>query len=170
MSHQEGSDLMKGVVLGGILGGAAGLLLAPKAGRELRDEISDGYNAISNKFETNGHQPNGGYSMVTGAALGAVVCAIAALLLAPKSGKQLREELGEKYEEIQERAEDLMRNIQHKGSNAIEQFDEWKDVLSTLVNKLSSAKKRGSSSSNLDTILDWATLGVQLLQQVKARR
>lgn len=168
----ETSDIMKGVVVGSLIGGAAGLLLAPKAGRKLRDDISNSYDAITHKFESNGQRyPNGSHnSMMTGAAIGAVVCAIAALLLAPKSGKRLREELGDKYEEIYERAEDFIKNVQDKGTNAIDHLDDWKDVLATLVDHLSNAKKRGSHASNLDTILDWANLGVQMLQQVKGRR
>lgn len=170
MAHQESNDMIKGILLGGILGGVAGLLLAPKAGQQLREQLFNGYeHNVAPHFENNHPAEEGrGKTVMTGAALGAVVCAIAALLLAPQSGKKLREELGDKYDEIHERAQGMMNRLHEKGADAMEHAEEWKDVLATLVNKLSTSKKR--AGSNLDTILDWATLGVQLLQQVKARR
>lgn len=180
MSQYEDNGLLKGVLIGSVIGGAAGLLLAPKAGRELRNELTHGYSSLSGKahhlanslshtFEANNHEPQPHRSLLTGAALGAVICTIAALLLAPKSGKKLREELGDKYEEIQERAQGFMNNIHEHGQEAIEHVEEWKDILGTLVDKLSQSKKK-NHGSHLDTILDWATIGVQLLQHAKARR
>lgn len=47
---------------------------------------------------------NGGGSFLTGLIVGAAVGAIAALLLAPKSGKELRESLAEEGRKLKERA------------------------------------------------------------------
>jgi gas vesicle protein len=45
----ESKSLLKGALVGGALGAAAALLLAPKAGRELRQDIRDKYRQTSDK-------------------------------------------------------------------------------------------------------------------------
>lgn len=39
--NNRGSDFFRGLLLGGLIGAVAGLLLAPKSGRELRADISE---------------------------------------------------------------------------------------------------------------------------------
>jgi len=43
--------LLAGVGLGAIIGAAAGLLFAPKAGEETRDELNDKFNELKSKTE-----------------------------------------------------------------------------------------------------------------------
>lgn len=43
--------LLAGVGLGAIIGAAAGLLFAPKAGNETRDELNDKFNELKSKTE-----------------------------------------------------------------------------------------------------------------------
>jgi gas vesicle protein len=47
----DGKDFIIGAVVGGLLGAMAALLLAPKSGRELRKDIADGYETISDKTQ-----------------------------------------------------------------------------------------------------------------------
>ncbi|MFD0698654.1 YtxH domain-containing protein [Paenibacillus sp. GCM10027628] len=50
MSNQKkGKDLLIGAVVGGVLGAATALLFAPKSGRELRSDIADQAQAVSEK-------------------------------------------------------------------------------------------------------------------------
>ncbi|MFD0673997.1 YtxH domain-containing protein [Cohnella sp. GCM10027633] len=44
MENNKGT--MKGVLIGGIVGAAAALLLAPKSGKELRGDIKDKYGSV----------------------------------------------------------------------------------------------------------------------------
>ncbi|MGN1386602.1 MAG: YtxH domain-containing protein [Bacillus sp. (in: firmicutes)] len=44
-------DFMIGALIGGMLGAAAALLLAPKSGKELRGDINDGAKLLSDKTE-----------------------------------------------------------------------------------------------------------------------
>ncbi|WP_238357675.1 YtxH domain-containing protein [Cohnella zeiphila] len=48
----ESKSMLKGVLVGGAVGAAAALLLAPKSGRELRQDIRDKYRQTSDKAKT----------------------------------------------------------------------------------------------------------------------
>jgi len=47
----DSKDFMIGALIGGMLGAAAALLLAPKSGRELRSDINEGAKYITDKTE-----------------------------------------------------------------------------------------------------------------------
>jgi gas vesicle protein len=51
ISDKKGLDLLIGAVAGTVLGAITALLLAPKSGRELRADISDGVNNLSEKTQ-----------------------------------------------------------------------------------------------------------------------
>jgi gas vesicle protein len=48
-NNMSGKDFVIGALLGGIIGAGTALLLAPKSGRELRENINDGYQLASKK-------------------------------------------------------------------------------------------------------------------------
>jgi gas vesicle protein len=50
-NNVDGKDFIMGAVVGGLLGAMAALLLAPKSGRELRQDISNQYETISEKTQ-----------------------------------------------------------------------------------------------------------------------
>ncbi|MEX2461880.1 MAG: YtxH domain-containing protein [Paenibacillaceae bacterium] len=50
-NKMDGKDFIIGAVVGGLLGAMAGLLLAPKSGRELRQDITEQYGTISEKTQ-----------------------------------------------------------------------------------------------------------------------
>jgi len=180
---------LKGAIVGGLTGTIAALLLAPKSGRELRDDLSCTYGDLCDKshrfsdqvkeksqgmlhaFDRNheNDEESNASSMLMGGAFGAILGATSALLLAPRSGDKLRQGLGEKYEEIISQAQDFISNVNDKGHDAMEYADEWKDTLSTLVSKLSNSKGKRSNSM-FDEIVDWANLGIKALQQLQKRR
>lgn len=57
MSHHDDDEknvmiyMLAGVGLGAIIGAAAGLLFAPKAGQEIRADLSDKFNELKGKTE-----------------------------------------------------------------------------------------------------------------------
>jgi gas vesicle protein len=51
ISDKKGLDLVIGAVVGTVLGAVTALLLAPKSGRELRADIVDGVQSISEKTQ-----------------------------------------------------------------------------------------------------------------------
>jgi gas vesicle protein len=50
-NNVDGKDFIMGAVVGGLLGAMAALLLAPKSGRELRQDITEQYGTISEKTQ-----------------------------------------------------------------------------------------------------------------------
>lgn len=50
-NNMSGKDFVIGAFVGGIIGACAALLLAPKSGRELRDDLSVGYQTASKKTQ-----------------------------------------------------------------------------------------------------------------------
>jgi gas vesicle protein len=64
-------------------------------------------------------EANGGSSgFVIGFFLGAATGGVAALLLAPKSGRELREELAEERARVRERAYEKARELKTRGARA----------------------------------------------------
>jgi gas vesicle protein len=185
-------DFLKGAVIGGCVGAVAALFLAPKSGRDLRHDITEGYNTINKKshqyandftgraqglfnslqgIEEEQHESSN--TFLIGGAVGAVIGALAGLLLAPQAGEKLRDSLGDEYENICDKAKSVVNDLGKKEQDFEDKLDEWKDVFSTVVDKLSSSlNKKGNHGQgrHLDKILDWATLGLRLYNKVQARR
>lgn len=183
----DGNGFMKGVLIGGLVGGIAGILFAPKAGSELIDDILETYDsaqknghdfveAIKQKgkglarFYNGEEEEKTDYTtFLIGGAIGAVVAGLAALLLAPDSGKKLRKLLGKQYDEIVEKAEDFVNTAGETREYVMDGVNDWKNTLSDLIKKLSNAPKKGHSSK-INDILDLAHLGLGLYQQLQKRR
>jgi len=51
MAQHKGKDLLVGAVVGTVLGAVSALLFAPKSGRELRADIAEGYQQVSEKTQ-----------------------------------------------------------------------------------------------------------------------
>lgn len=184
----EQNDFLKGALVGGVLGGLAALLLAPKAGKNLRADICDGYDSINkhshnlvdsfkeqsnnllNKFNGEAEEEESSHTMLIGGAVGTVVGLLAALLLAPESGCKLRERLGDKYEEIQSKAAKAAKGFDKTRHSIEDKIDDWKDLLSTVVSKFSDVKSGKRSSSKSNDIFELASLGLRLYDQFQKRR
>lgn len=189
MSNQHnGFDFVKGALIGGVLGSVAALLSAPKSGRELREDIADTYNNVNQKshelasnirdkkrqltrYLINGeHEPEyrSGSALIQGGIAGVVVGAVAALLLARKPGKKLRQDISNKYEQIRHRAEDFVTEVGERGEEVMDRVEGWKDTLASLVDKATAKRKSGSNA--VSDIAEWADLGLRLYHQLQNRR
>lgn len=67
---------------------------------------------------------NNNYKLLLGALAGAAVAGIATLLFAPKSGKDLREDVGKQADKAVDTAEDYMDIAKDKGSDVMETAQE----------------------------------------------
>ena len=177
-------EFVKGALIGGAIAGIAGLLLAQKPGSMLMNDISDMYDTAQQKGndfveamkekgscltacaedESDVHS-----SFLIGGALGAIIGGVAALLLAPSSGKKLRKVLGNQYDDFREQAESFISTLEKKGSSAVHEMNDWKDTLADLINKLTkvSSKRKNHYDSNIDQILNLAQIGINLYQQLQ---
>lgn len=181
----EHNDFIKGALIGLSIGGIAALFMAPKSGKQLRDEIVNGYNSFAegshekledvkerahsfmDSIQGKTHEEHNVFLL--GGLAGAILGALAGLLLAPQSGNKLREKLGDEYDVIYDKAKGVISSIQ-RGKNDFEhELEDWKDIFADIVAKISkTAKKKGGSY--LDDISDWASLGLRLYREVQNRR
>ncbi len=194
-SKKSGCDLATGALIGAMLGGVVGLLAAPKSGKELREDFTEGCcklgsgtrqlaNQIIDKKEhllsqINGtecscsecaeaHQPR---HLLLGGLVGTALGAVAAILLAPQAGEKLRQTLGDTYESLRDKSEELLEELQEKGQNSLEHVDDWKDSLFQIIDKISGAKGKGKKVGfHAEQLMEWAALGLQLLHRLQKRR
>ena len=179
---RQTNDFLKGALIGCVVGGVAALLNASKSGKELRQDIADGCNCIKDtgyEFSENikkkgqslmhpfaEEEEESDHSFIIGSAIGVVVSALAALMLAPQSGEKLRASLGDKYDDVRTKAEGFVNNVNAKGHYVAEELDDLKDFLNTIVGKLSHSKTK-KNQWHLDDIVDYANLGLRLFQKLK---
>lgn len=179
---------LKGALIGGVVAGVAGLLLAPKPGNELVQDILDTYESA----QKNGHdfvdvvrekgaslarcynqkeEETDYTAFLIGGAIGAVIAGVAALMLAPDSGRKLRRALGNQYDDILDKANDFVKQTGKKGAHMIDEVSDWKDTLVDLINKLShNSKGKHHSSSKINDILGLAHVGLNLFHEFQKRR
>lgn len=184
-------DFLKGALIGGCLGGVAALLLAPKSGKDLIHDISDSYGFMNTQSQEYASSlkssiknildmlQKGGsdsrYAYLLGGAAGAVIGALAGLLIAPEAGNKLRARLGYNYDDIYEKAMDMIEGIKDKkndlASDIEDKIEDWKDIFEKIVDKLGTVpRSKKPQGVHLNNILDWATLGLRCYNQMKVRR
>lgn len=107
----EGTNFLIGTLVGGLVGTAAALLLAPKSGCELRQDLLDKYSELSESIDLEpimrslrrAEEPKtGNTGLILGGIAGSVLGGVAAFMLATKSGKALRKDFTQKCKEISE--------------------------------------------------------------------
>ncbi len=131
-----------------------------------------------------GHNPR---DFVVGAIIGGVVGVTTALLLAPKAGCDLRDDLYDTYNDMSERTQDMADNVSRKGqyfargvsSQASELADRAKDLVDALSCGVKSIKqgfegstkhKNARYSDHLEGLLDLASFGIDAWQKFSKRR
>lgn len=168
---KDNHHFLTGLLLGGIAAGATALLMAPKSGKELCQNISDTYNSIAEKtgglsdeikhkswhilhpnercVECEGSSPA---HFMKGATLGAIIGITSALFLAPKSGAKLRGDIEKSYNDI------------------MDQGEEWKDATSNFIHNLQKTfGKTTKNSSPIHHVLDLVNTGYQMWQNIKGK-
>ena len=188
MDRSHRNEFLIGAVLGSIAAGTAALLLAPKSGRKLREDVVDQYNSLHSKKEnltellkekSNGlckyfgkevETNHTSSALLIGGIAGAFLGATSALFLAPHSGDKLRELLEDKYEEVCNRSEEIVSCLQDKSKETLDKLDDWKDTVVTIIDKLAATKSKGRKRFTADTLTDWADLGMHVIHHLQKRR
>ncbi len=208
----------KGFLIGATIGGLTALLIAPKAGRKLREDLHDVYCDLSEKthsmasnigktgksiaknfgYQTGDWtdkaremiddvscwvQSNGNHharDLIIGGVAGGVIGTVAGLLLAPKSGSELRQDLADVSEDF---AGQMSKTSQNVAKHARSQANDWLDLAKQIVNNLTetiedvgeNAAAKGkefsqASHSRLNEVMELASLGFRLWQNMKKKR
>lgn len=121
--------------------------------------------------------------LLIGSIAGGVLGALAGLLLAPKAGSELRQDIVDAYEDMSERAQDLAYQAKKQGKGAMKnvrsQANDWVDLAKQVVDYLSDEIEETTEEvvaegrrqgSRIQDAAEWASLGFRLWQGMKKRR
>lgn len=73
------------------------------------------------------------------------------------------------YELIYDKAKGVINSIQRGKDNFQHELEDWKDIFSNIIDKVSkTSKKKGGSY--LNDVADWASLGLRIFREVQNRR
>ncbi|MFD0870099.1 Gas vesicle protein [Chlamydia abortus] len=81
-----------------------------------------------------------GKDFLVGAMVGSVIGAVTALLLAPKSGRELRKDIADQAQQLSDKTQKIAGNIGHQTS---EWFGKAKEVAGTVVEEVKAWKEAG---------------------------
>ena len=81
--------------------------------------------------------------LLLGFLVGGIAGAVTALLFAPKPGKELREDIKQKSEDIKGSAKKMFSSLKKKGEQMYENMDDFLSETMEQTNKFSSAVKAG---------------------------
>jgi len=214
LHHHRSRDFLIGAAMGGLLGTLGALLLAPKSGKKLRQDLCDNCSEMTDKAHdiadrlckkgkclssqtydwagktkdiinevTDGvkswvcpgeEEEETSIDLLTGGVAGAILGATAGLLLAPKSGEQLREGMADTYQDISKKGKKFIKGARSQASDWV---DLAKDVVDNIADTIQEKGEefiekgeRSLHTSHLNEVIDWASLGVRLWKSIKNRR
>lgn len=116
-SNNNAQNFVIGTVVGGVIGSVAALLLAPKTGYALREDIADKYEEITDamgnvvektKFWEEEEPDN---TLLWGGIAGSVLAAAAALLLVPKKNRSFGQGIVNAVQGLGENGKDQLRDL-----------------------------------------------------------
>lgn len=118
--------------------------------------------------------------LLVGGIAGGALGAAAGLLLAPKSGEDLRQDISDRYEDASERAQEFSKRGKTFAKNARSKANKWLDFANDLIEELSenAEEKRDDlvekakhlvRNDRVHDLIDWAALGYRVWQGVKSR-
>lgn len=226
MMHRKMSanEFLVGAAVGSLLGGVTALLMAPKAGKKLRQDLCDAYCDVSERtsdaagqvskkgkalaksmscqshnladkakcilgdvknfmgFESEEEEETEDHArdLLIGGAVGGVLGALTGLLLAPKPGNKLREDLADTYDDVAERTHEMADQMSRKGKTFVKtaksRANNWINLAKEIVDGLTDeVEERGSefterAKSRFNDAAEWASLGVRVWQELSKKK
>lgn len=134
---------------------------------------------ISGEEQIEEHE--GTRDLLIGGLAGGLLGAVVGLLLAPKSGERLRQDIVDNYEDVSEKAERLAKKGKSFARTASSRADKWLNFAKHFVEELTeNAQDTGEDwvekakelvhNDRLSEIMDWAALGFRVWQGIKSKR
>jgi gas vesicle protein len=125
-----------------------------------------------------------GRDLLIGSIAGGILGAAAGLILAPKSGEEMRQGFIDTYEDVSEKAHDLTQNFSKKGKSLAKasrsKSYKWMDLAKNLLDEYThglqdkaeelteDAKETlNHTQQRISDIMEWTSLGVKLWQTLK---
>lgn len=215
--HVNTKEFAIGAAVGSLLGSVAALLIAPKSGKRLRQDICDTYCDISDKTQDLASRSKSfarsvgcqtcdwkskaksalkavkgmvgeqaeeecAKDLLIGGVAGCVLGAVVGLLLAPKEGESLRQDLVDSYEDVSERTQEFANGISKKGriyaKKARKNANKWLDFARDIVDDLTEDVQDSGlelvekakdliHNERINEVMDWASLGYRMWQGIK---
>jgi gas vesicle protein len=223
--HVNTKEFVVGAVVGSLLGSVAALLVAPKSGKGLREDICDTYCNLSDKTHdlarkgrsfarnascqtcdwaskarsafdgarryvkgwraTEEEEEQCTKDFLIGGIAGGILGAVVGLLMAPKSGEELRQDIRDTYEDVSDRTQDFANDLTKRGRSfaktARKRANKWIDLAHHVVDDLTENAQDTSEDlferakglfhdRRAQEVIDWASIGYRLWQGIKANR
>lgn len=147
--------------------------------KDVVDDVAEGVRCWIN--------PEEGVSkdLFIGGLAGGIIGAVAGLLLAPKAGSELRQDIADTYQDVSEKTQRVASRLGKQGKsvarNVQDRTGDWLDLAKEVVDRLSGQlQEKGEEvieqgreafqSSRLNEALEWASLGFRLWKGIKNRR
>lgn len=130
-------------------------------------------------------EDNGTRDLLIGGLAGSIIGAVAGLLLAPKSGEDLRDDLIDTYHDVSEKTQGIANGMSKQGKTFVKtarsRANKWLDLAQQVVEELTEKvqdtsedlterAKQTLNSNHLNDIMDWASLGLRVWKGLKAKR
>jgi gas vesicle protein len=187
-SHR--TDLIIAAVIGGVLGAAAGVLLAPK--REYKEPSLTSIEGIKSYFSEDKRNNFSGNPLVWSGVGGTLLGAVAGLLLTPKPGSEIRHLIADTYQQVADTTQDLVnsfndksKEIAHMASlqstewagkaldlseNLLNEAKNWADIVKDAASKAKHHAMKFKDDVNFkhkfNEILEWAHKAEALAESV----
>lgn len=174
-SKKEG--LIGIAIVGSLIGAAAAFLLATNSGKKLKNNMREIYNNMSDEVEHFTHkakrkQPRN-LNLIIGGIAGGILGISAIVLFSNKSARRgLRENLAHSVKYLTDKSAEFVEDIEEAAEGTFDNLEErvtpWIKVAQEFVNTVNgSQKSRRHGHSTINTVADWAGLGIRLFQNLK---
>lgn len=126
-------------------------------------------------------EEEGKKDLFIGGLAGAILGATIGLLLAPKAGDELRQDIVDTYDDVSDRAQKIVRKGKSYARSAQSKRDKWLNVAKHVVEELSEnvhdtsddwleKAKNLVDDNRVNDVIDWATLGLRVWKGITSKR
>lgn len=198
MTHNNSNQtkrLLMGLVIGGLVGSAAALILAPSSGRQLRKDIADKAEDILESGQEYFDKGKSAFlnesTLLWGSVAATLLGTVSGILLSPRASYALKGYLKDHYEQIYDHTSSLVNQINEKGQALAEmagertaewaetalatadyvseEVEEWADLVRHAAEKvqLEAQDGNGSQQHKVEELLEWANKAVHTVENVR---
>lgn len=174
--------LIGGIITGSLLGAAAAFLMNSGTGKRFKGNMSHLYNGFSERVLSRHNGANKRTSKRTKLLIGSAAAILGASLLAlmtTEAASGFRKRIAHDFKYLKDKSAEIVEDIEDAAEDTVETIDEkispWVKLAQDFVTTINSNSKHSSfrsskkrhGNSTIDTVADWAGLGIRLFQSLK---